>query len=458
MIEETDIRKYGLVPGDIVFARTGATTGKSFLIRSCPPAVFASYLIRLRLLPEINPTLLDYFFQTPDYWTFISDNVAGIAQPNCNATKLSELQIPIPPSGEQQRLVEAIAVRLSKVGAARDHLSRVPAILKRFRQAVLAAACSGRLTEDWRAENSNIESPVPLQEPIKIISRPKRRAGRLWGAGVVPELTDEEKESSPELWIWTKVRDLGEHPEDTVQVGPMSMRSKDFDASGVPVLNVGCVQWGHFDESKLDYMPPAIAAGFERYRIAKGDVLFTRSGTVGRCAVAKDRQHGYLMTFHLLRVRPSAQKCLPEYLQMVFQGARNIRRQTEEAAIGSTRAGFNTNLLADLDVPLPPLPEQREIVRIVSKLFQFADALDERISAAASRAYKLTQSILAKAFRGELVPTEAELARREGRKYEPASVLLERIRKERESFPDGNWKQTRKSHQRNRTSAARGTE
>jgi len=347
--------------------------------------------------------------------------------------ELCDLMIQVPPSHEQQRIAARLGNLLEKVGSTRERLSRDPEILKRFRQAVLAAACSGRLTEDWRAENSNVEPLVPLQEPIKIIRRPKRRAGRLWGAGVVPELTDAEKESLPELWIWTKVRDLGEHPEDTVQVGPMSMRSKDFDASGVPVLNVGCVQWGHFDESKLDYMPPAIAAGFERYRIAKGDVLFTRSGTVGRCAVAKDQQHAYLMTFHLLRVRPSAQKCLPEYLQMVFQGARNIRRQTEEAAIGSTRAGFNTNLLADLDVPLPPLPEQREIVRIVSELFQFADALDERINAAAGRADKLTQSILAKAFRGELVPTEAELARREGREYEPASVLLERIKKERNS-------------------------
>jgi type I restriction enzyme S subunit len=118
---------------------------------------------------------------------------------------------------------------------------------------------------------------------------------------------------------------------------------------------------------------------------------------------------------------------------MVFRGAKNIRRQTEEGAIGSTRAGFNTNLLAELDVPLPPLDEQREIVRIVGALFRFGDAIDNRVTTGATLVNKLTQSILAKAFRGELVPTEAELARREGRDYEPASVLLERIKAERES-------------------------
>jgi len=105
----------------------------------------------------------------------------------------------------------------------------------------------------------------------------------------------------------------------------------------------------------------------------------------------------------------------------------------EDAAIGSTRAGFNTNLLAGLDVPFPSLPEQHEIVRRVEALFRLADAIEKRVAAATVRAEKLTQAILAKAFRGELVPTEAELARREGRPYEPASVLLERIRAERAS-------------------------
>ena len=82
-------------------------------------------------------------------------------------------------------------------------------------------------------------------------------------------------------------------------------------------------------------------------------------------------------------------------------------------------------------VPLPSLEEQREIVRRVGDLFKLADAIENRVSIASVHADKLTQSILAKAFRGELVPTEAELARREGRDYEPASVLLERILAER---------------------------
>jgi type I restriction enzyme S subunit len=206
------------------------------------------------------------------------------------------------------------------------------------------------------------------------------------------------------------------------------MKSSEFTESGVPVLNVGCVQPGWIDISKCDYLPEGKAKAFERYRIQAGDVLFTRSGTVGRCAIAGPGQAGHVITFHLLRVRPDRKVCLPKYLWAAFQGAPSIRRQTDEGQIGSTRSGFNTGLLSSLDVPVPPLVEQHEIVRRVDALFALADTIEKQVEAAITRADYLMPSILAKAFRGELVPTEAELARQEGRDYEPASVLLERIR------------------------------
>jgi type I restriction enzyme S subunit len=95
------------------------------------------------------------------------------------------------------------------------------------------------------------------------------------------------------------------------------------------------------------------------------------------------------------------------------------------------RKTLNLGLLKAVRVPLPPVTEQHEIVRHVEALFRLADAIEKRVAATTARAEKLTQAILARAFRGELVPTEAELARREGRAYEPASALLDRIRAER---------------------------
>jgi len=92
---------------------------------------------------------------------------------------------------------------------------------------------------------------------------------------------------------------------------------------------------------------------------------------------------------------------------------------------------INQTIVEDAPIPLPSTDEQHEIVRCVQALFRLAEKIEERVAAATNRADKLTQAVLAKAFRGELVPTEAELARREGRSYEPASALLERVESER---------------------------
>ena len=101
---------------------------------------------------------------------------------------------------------------------------------------------------------------------------------------------------------------------------------------------------------------------------------------------------------------------------------------------GVTREGLNYGQIRNFIIPVPPLVEQHEIVRRVGSMFNLADTAEKRVAAATVRAEKLTQAILAKAFRGELAPTEAELARREGRFYETASELLTRIKSQRETI------------------------
>ncbi len=112
--------KYLLEKNDILFARTGATTGKSFLIDECPMAVFASYLIRLRVQKLVTPQYLYAFFQSPSYWEQISANTVGSAQPNCNATKLASVKVPVPSVEEQQHIVnylENFQAKISSVKA-----------------------------------------------------------------------------------------------------------------------------------------------------------------------------------------------------------------------------------------------------------------------------------------------------------------------------------------------------
>lgn len=420
-------------PGDVVFSNVRTYLRNIALIPSCSIAdVCSTGFTVLRSGPAIESRYLFRYTLTNEFIERVTPEQTGTHYPATSDRVVLEQPLPLPPLAEQRRIVAAVETVLARVNATRDRLSRVPAILKRFRQSVLSAACSGRLTAAWRKEA--VRDPAELEVRWPELPEPvgRRRAGRLWGSGEVPELTDDEREGIPENWLWVKVGGLGNGVDEAVQVGPMSMQSRDFEQTGVPVLNVGCIQWGWFDKSKLDFMPKGKAEAFDRYHIRAGDILFTRSGTIGRCALATAHEDGYLMTFHLLRVRSSPSKVLNRYLCYVFQGASHIRRQMVEAAIGSTRAGFNTNLLAGLDVPIPPLPEQKEIVRRVDALFALADRIEAKLTAARKRVDSLTQAVLAKAFRGELVPTEAELARREKRTYESAADLLARIRTERE--------------------------
>jgi hypothetical protein len=119
--------------------------------------------------------------------------------------------------------------------------------------------------------------------------------------------------------------------------------------------------------------------------------------------------------------------------RLVVRPQRQRRTGRIKITMGVAQPKVSLERFRRIAIPLPPIEEQGEITRRVATLLRLGDAVEHRVRSATLRANKLTQSILAKAFRGELVPTEAELARREGRDYEPLSVLLERIKKEKAS-------------------------
>ena len=142
-IESADLPKYRLAKGDIVFAQTGATTGKSFLVADPPEAVFASYLIRLRLLDKkLLPEFVSLFFQTAGYWKSIREGSAGSAQGGFNASKLGALSIPVPPLPEQHHIV-------AKLAALATETQRLESLYKQ-KQAALAALKKSLLHDAFR--------------------------------------------------------------------------------------------------------------------------------------------------------------------------------------------------------------------------------------------------------------------------------------------------------------------
>lgn len=167
-IDENEYKKYKLELNDIVIARTGATTGKSFLIEELKEdAVFASYLIRVTCKEELNPNYLWAFMKTPTYWKQIMVVKKGSAQPGANAKILGELKIPIPSLEVQVKIANAIEITLSKIDAQKKALENTLLNIEQLKQSILSKAFKGELgTNDSSDENSIELLKSILQEQL----------------------------------------------------------------------------------------------------------------------------------------------------------------------------------------------------------------------------------------------------------------------------------------------------
>lgn len=406
-------KRFLLKTGDIVFARTGATTGKSFLIPSTPGAVFASYLIRLRAAQCILPEFLAYFFRSSSYWKQITENLSGSAQPNCNASKLASLDIAIPPLNEQQRIVGKLEKLLSHVGAAEARLAIIPLILRRFRQSVLAAACSGRLTADWREQNAHGPSAQAivgslferrLSEAETVAKETKLR--------VIYDYNEEnDSQNLPEGWSYVALDKLC----DSFNYGTSA---KSHLSGLVPVLRMGNIQNGEIDWTDLVYTSNKDEVA--SYILEPQTVVFNRTNSpelVGKTAIYRGERPaifaGYLIRVNNFEMLDSA------YLNYCLNTNYARKFCSNAKTDGVSQSNINAQKLGKFEVPFCSLAEQQEIVRRIEALFKTADALEARYRTAKAYVDKLRQSILAKAFRGELVPQDPN--------DEPASVLLARI-------------------------------
>lgn len=354
---------------------------------------FKSFVCSSELVPEYVYFWLK--FMSPK----LEEMGSGSTFLEISGSRAKTIPIWIAPEPEQERIVAKVEQLLARVNAARERLARVPTILKRFRQAVLAAACSGRLTAAWR------ENTQPQKVRKAVSDDPS-----------LPEI--------PASWSWATVSQVAD-----VQGGIQKQPKRAPRKNAYPYLRVANVLRNRLDLSEMHRME-LFEGELEKYRLQAEDLLIVEGNgsitEIGRSAIWTGEISNCVHQNHIIRVR--ARTCLPRFLNIYWNSPVGIGRVMDSAVTSAGLFSISTKKVAALPVPLPPPEEQAEMVCRVEALFKLADAIEKRVAAATARADKLTQAILAKAFRGELVPTEAELARREGRTYEPASALLARIR------------------------------
>ncbi|MBI3830394.1 MAG: restriction endonuclease subunit S [Planctomycetes bacterium] len=336
--------------------------------------------------------------------------------------QLKALEVKFPPIAEQKRIVAKVEALLARVNAARERLAKVPPILKRFRQAVLAAACSGRLTEDWRA-TATVEE-VAAAKP----ANPKI-------AVQVEEIIE-----TPGYWKWQPLEAVC-NPTRAICYGVIKLGAPHV--GGIPCLRTSDVKPLHIDTVDVKQISPEISSEFKRTLLSGGEILVSVRGTLGGVAVVPSELRGWNISREVAMVPITGVE--PKFVAFWIASI-TCQNWLTDVVKGVAYSGINIEDLRLLPVALPSLAEQREIVRRVEKLFKLADAIEKRVAAATLRADRLTQAILAKAFRGELVPTEAALARRENRPYEPASELLKRIQSARAAPQEPKPKRARQKN------------
>lgn len=335
-----------------------------------------------------------------------NERAAGVQLPRVTFDKLADLEQPIAPLAEQRRIVAKVEALLEQVRRAKDRLDRVPLILKRFRQAVLAAACEGKLTEEWRA----VAKPLSVTAPEDSVGTDDQ------------DNTEAFVGAAPESWAWVAIDDACEAVIDYRGRTPPTS-----DSGKIPHVRTTNVRHGRIDWNTESFVTEAIYEQFMTRGIPKlGDVIFTMEAPLGDAApVDTDRKFSLAQRLLLLRGRRDLLQ--GPFLALILQSPQ-VRRSVEARATGSTVLGIAYKRLRYVRLPIPSMHEQAEIVRRVDDLFALATAIEQRVERAAASAGSLPQAILSKAFAGELVPTEAELARAEGRDYETAEQLLERVR------------------------------
>jgi len=442
----TELKYHSFQKGDLVLAKLGSPIGKTSQIpENLEWGIVTADVVRIRIeCDNIDKKYLLYYLNSPRSIAQLNNKIFGSTRPRVNLKEVRETLITLPPLAEQHRIVAAVEALLARVNASRERLDRVPRLLKAFRQAVLAAACSGRLTEGWRGEypdvlNASYEVEIILKKREDFWE--ERERGKVqYKIGKTDEQSIKKKKYKqpfnpkffhklPNTWSEVTISQLC-----FLDVG-YAFKSKDFCSEGIRLLRGENIEPGTLRWHETKYWNPKNLKEFEDLLVEEGEIILGMdrpiiSGGL-KIATVKKEDLPALLVQRVMRFKMINPICTQIVLYNLLK--RDFIDYLKQGLTGSDLPHITGTNSAEYCIGFPPLPEQHEIVRRVESLFALADRIEQRVVAGRERADRLTQAILAKAFRGELVPTEAELARMEGRSYEPASVLLERIRRERES-------------------------
>lgn len=310
----------------------------------------------------------------------IESHASGTTFKEISGKKLGEISIPLPPLPEQKLIVAKLDALFGHLETLKTKLDRIPELLKNFRQQVLTQAVTGKLTEEWREGKG-------LRE-----------------------------------WQYVGIDKILRSVKSDLRTGPFgsSLKKSDHQSTGVPVWGIESIsKKGEFTGKNKIFVNTEKAEELKSFSVKGGDIIISRSGTVGEiCVLPNNVPHGLIST-NLMKIIVNPDVMNSTFFSWLFKGSVNIREKLIELCKGSTRLFLTQSIIKQLEYPLPSLSEQQQIVVIVNELFVVANRIESQYLTLKDKIDHLPQAMLTKAFKGELVPQDPN--------DEPASVLLERI-------------------------------
>ena len=341
---------YTLRTGDILFARTGATVGKSYLVDNSVPenSIYASYLIRVQVSSIINSNYVKYFFESGFYWNQIADNSVGVGQPNVNGTSLGNLWLPIPPIQEQERIVEKLNSWCTIIDEIKVTQESIRATISDLRSRILEYAISGKLVP----QDYSDESAIELLKRINPMFSP---ADNRHYENMPFDL--------PETWLWVTLSDISNYGEcNNVPVSRIPEDSWILELEDIE-KDSGClIQRRKKSDRNINGV---------RHSFQKGDVLYSKLRTYLNKVLVAD-QDGYCTT-EIIPIT-CVQGIVPEYLCHVLRSKYYVD-YTSSLGYGVKMPRLGTADALRLMIPVPPYEEQERISEKITQIFECLDKI-----------------------------------------------------------------------------------
>ena len=391
-IAEEDISTYLLKQNDILFARTGGTVGKSYLVKSVPDdAIYAGYLIRTRYSNSLSSEYLKLFMDTPVYWNQLKEGTTSTAQPNCNGKTLSQMLIPIPPIEEQNRIVEKIQEIepiIEKYTIAEAHLDSLNVNFpEQLKKSILQQAVQGKLVpqdpteepasvllERIRAEKEHLIAEARIKRDKNESFIYKRDNSYYEKINNTERCIDDELPFDiPDSWEWTRFSSLA-----IFENGDRSSKypvESDYVEDGIPFFGAKDMGIKYMMFDSVRFISQEKFSQLGNGKLQDGDMICLLRGNVGKTRIFKSTKKyktGFICA-QMLIIR-CVDSNLLNYVY-AFLSSPNYIQTIESKITGTAVRQLPAIELAKMLIPLPPLSEQQRIVEKIEALMPMIKAL-----------------------------------------------------------------------------------